>query len=280
MNMHKDSLVSVVIPSFNGEKYIAETIESCLGQTHSNVEIIVVDDCSADNSVQIVKSFARRNSAVRIFQNEKNLGIAGNCNKGFRQSKGAYLIFIGQDDLLPEDHIEKILSEFDEDTVLVHCNSMVIDSDGKKIRIRNDDEIQINRTVNALYELSRKNFISSCGLIIKREFFEKIEGYDPLFRNFYERLTWIKMAKLGKVKYSTKSMAFHRKHDANITNTFNDKKVMPVIREYKKHCRAVAYDGKLFSFKQKLLYFYKGIEQGFKFKLKMLLFSKINKGLD
>ncbi len=271
MKLQEDRLVSIVIPSFNGERYLAETLESCLRQTYRNIEIIVVDDGSSDNSVKIAKSFAASDATISVFENKNNLGISANCNKGFHLSAGCFVLFLGHDDKLPEDHIAKITSEFDDSTAFVHCNSIHIDGDGNEIKVKKDDKLQIKKTDNILYELSRSNFISSCGLIINREFFDKVGGYDCYFWNFYEWLTWIKLAKLGNVKYSVRSKAFYRKHDTNITKTFKGKKVIRKLHAYKKHCRSMAYEGSRFSLKQKVLYFCKLIKQEVRYKIRMTL---------
>jgi len=97
------ALVSIIIPVYNGEKYLTKAIQSALGQTWANKEIIVVDDGSADSSVQIAKGFGSNN--VKIIQ-QKNAGAAAARNAGLTEARGEYIQFLDADDLLSPDKIE------------------------------------------------------------------------------------------------------------------------------------------------------------------------------
>jgi glycosyltransferase involved in cell wall biosynthesis len=156
-------MVSIIIPTYNGEKYIKETIDSCLSQTYKELEIIVIDDCSNDSTVKILKEYGNK---INLYLNKTNQGISKNINKGVKVSKGKYFIFLGHDDLLPKNHIEIMIKEFNNnDIVSVHCNSFLIDSNGNKIGFIREDYKQFKKTDNCLFELSLDNFISSCGTV-------------------------------------------------------------------------------------------------------------------
>lgn len=103
MVLNKCPLVSIIIPNYNSEKYIAESIKSCIGQTYSNIEIIVVDDASNDGSLSIVREF----DGVRIYQNPENKGACYSRNYGIQIAKGKYLKFLDADDILVNDSIER-----------------------------------------------------------------------------------------------------------------------------------------------------------------------------
>src|SRR5471030_2045816 len=96
-------LVSIVIPSYNAEKYLSETIQSALNQTWQHKEIIVVDDGSTDDSLQIAESF--KSEIVKVFV-QKNKGASAARNTGLREAKGDYIQFLDADDLLSPDKIE------------------------------------------------------------------------------------------------------------------------------------------------------------------------------
>jgi len=105
----KGPLVSVIIPVFNGEKYLREAIESVLGQTYPSIEVIVVDDGSTDNSAGIAKSFAPQ---VRyIYKN--NGGVSSALNRGIELSQGSFLAFLDADDLWKEDKLMRQMAVFD-----------------------------------------------------------------------------------------------------------------------------------------------------------------------
>ena len=82
-------LVSICIPVYNGEKYLAQALESCIGQTYPNVEIIVCDDRSSDNSLEVIAALS--SPLIRIHQNEKNLGLVGNWKKCIEMAKGEWI---------------------------------------------------------------------------------------------------------------------------------------------------------------------------------------------
>ena len=90
-------LVSVIMPSYNSSKYIEASIKSVLGQTYKNIELIIVDDCSSDNTVEIIKSFS--DTRIRLFINETNQGAALSRNKALREAKGNYIAFLDSDDV-------------------------------------------------------------------------------------------------------------------------------------------------------------------------------------
>lgn len=96
--MTQDSLISIIIPVYNAENYIKDTIESILAQDYSNFEVILVNDCSTDNSVEIIDSY-REDSRIRLINNSRNCGAAESRNVGICQAKGDYIAFIDSDDI-------------------------------------------------------------------------------------------------------------------------------------------------------------------------------------
>lgn len=110
--MSSNPLISIGIISFNNESYISTCIESCLSQTYENIEIIIADDASSDNSVQIIKEYALLYpSKITFISSQKNCGIATNFNKAVRASKGEWFKPIACDDVLFDDCIENYMKE-------------------------------------------------------------------------------------------------------------------------------------------------------------------------
>lgn len=105
-------LVSIVMPSYNSEKYIKDSIQSVLDQTYINWELLIVDDCSSDKTVDIIKSF--KDERIKFFQNDKNSGAAVSRNKALREAKGKWIAFLDSDDMwLPtklEEQLEFMIS--------------------------------------------------------------------------------------------------------------------------------------------------------------------------
>ncbi|RAX52450.1 hypothetical protein CCY99_07310 [Helicobacter sp. 16-1353] len=92
--------ISIIIPAYNIERYIKRALDSCINQTLGDIEIIVVDDCGSDSSIEIAKSYAKRDSRIRIIHNPKNLGTFNARLQGINNAKGEYLLFLDGDDYL------------------------------------------------------------------------------------------------------------------------------------------------------------------------------------
>ena len=131
-------LVSVCIPTYNSQSFILDTIESVLQQSYQNLEVIICDDCSHDQTVEIIRSI--QDARIKLFQNETNLGIEGNWNKTLLKASGHYAKVMGADDILASDCIQKQVAVFEDpthdDVVLVSSHKNVIDERGKIVITR------------------------------------------------------------------------------------------------------------------------------------------------
>lgn len=103
-----DGLVSIIMPSWNTANFITESIESVKNQTYTNWELLIVDDCSTDNSDEIVKPFLE-DSRIKYFKNEKNSGAALSRNRALREAKGEWIAFLDSDDLWKPTKLERQL---------------------------------------------------------------------------------------------------------------------------------------------------------------------------
>ncbi|MBH8561051.1 glycosyltransferase family 2 protein [Nostoc sp. CENA67] len=115
--MNKQPLVSIIIPSYNSEKYIREALESCLQQTYKHIEVIVVNDGSTDNSPSIIEDFAACYPEVIKNYTKQNGGSASARNLGVKKSQGEYFLFLDTDDVLMNDAIESLIMGIQEQKV-------------------------------------------------------------------------------------------------------------------------------------------------------------------
>lgn len=121
-----NKIVSVVIPIYNVEKYIKQCLESIINQTYQNLEIICVDDCGIDNSMNLVKLFAEKDKRIKIIYNEKNLGLGATRNNGINNATGEYIYFIDSDDFIDLNYIEQLVLEIEKNQVSVVCNNKIL----------------------------------------------------------------------------------------------------------------------------------------------------------
>lgn len=103
----QDSLVSIITPAYNAEKFIAETIESVLNQTYQNWEMIIVNDCSKDDTEKIVQSYILKDKRIRLINLENNGGVASARNVAIKNAKGRYIAFLDSDDLWIKEKLQK-----------------------------------------------------------------------------------------------------------------------------------------------------------------------------
>lgn len=133
--MNSKPKISVIMAVHNGEKYLAEAIESILNQTFEDFEFIIIDDSSKDNSLKIIKEYAKKDSKIKIIKNNKNLKLAGSLNRGLKIAKGKYIARMDADDIsLPERlEIQYSYLEENKDIFLVGTSWITINSEGKQI---------------------------------------------------------------------------------------------------------------------------------------------------
>ena len=127
-----DSLVSIIMPSYNTAGYIAESIQSVLAQTYNNWELIIVDDCSPDNTDEVVKPFLA-DLRIKYLKNEKNSGAAVSRNRALREAKGKWIAFLDSDDLWMPEKLEKQIKFMEKNNYhFSYTKYAEIDTDGKR----------------------------------------------------------------------------------------------------------------------------------------------------
>jgi len=126
-------LISIVLPTYNGSKYIAQSIESCLQQTYPNFELIIVDDCSTDNTPDIVHGFAQKDNRIRYIRNEKNKKLPLSLNTGFEAAGGKYFTWTSDDNYYAPTALAEMVKVLESDNAygLVYANYTTIDDNGK-----------------------------------------------------------------------------------------------------------------------------------------------------
>jgi glycosyltransferase involved in cell wall biosynthesis len=115
MKTNKNDLVSVIIPAYKSEKYIENCLDSVINQTYSNIEIIVVNDCSPDNLEEIVLKYQKKDSRIIYLKNEVNMGVGPTRNKGIDKASGKYLYFLDSDDHILPNCIEELYNVVNEE---------------------------------------------------------------------------------------------------------------------------------------------------------------------
>lgn len=145
-----NELVSIIMPSYNTAKFIRETIESVQAQTYTNWELIIVDDCSSDDTDAVVSEFT--DLRIHYFKNEKNSGAAVSRNRALREAKGRWIAFLDSDDLWMPDKLEKQIRFMMENSCFFsYTNYIEIDEDSKPLGVKVTGPKRINKTCMFAY---------------------------------------------------------------------------------------------------------------------------------
>lgn len=132
--MVENPLVSIILPVYNGEKYLEQSIESCLNQTYNNIELIVVNDCSTDSSLQIIKRYCTKDTRVKLVNNPINKKLPASLNIGHNFSKGEYITWTSDDNFYDPLAIEVMLETIKSKNVdIVYANYNLIDEQGERV---------------------------------------------------------------------------------------------------------------------------------------------------
>jgi len=185
-------MVSVVIPVYNDEKYIRESVESALNQEYKNLEVIVVDDGSSDLTPKILQNFGGRIHYIR----QENSGTAAALNKGIQKAKGQLIAWLSSDDLFLPKKIKHQVDRFSESPslALVYTDWIMIDYCGEQMKVVHCPCPPAERFV---IEMLKKNFLNGSSVIIRRECFEKVGYFDETLPTDSDGDMWFRMLKNG-----------------------------------------------------------------------------------
>lgn len=131
-------IVSVCIPVRNGDQYIGQAVASVLEQSYPNLEVVIVDNCSTDNTASLVRELAQSDSRIRFYKNDRDLGLVGNLNACLWHARGDYIKFVMSDDMLMHDCLSKMVGAFEEQpsAILVVAGRDIVDVSGNRTGLR------------------------------------------------------------------------------------------------------------------------------------------------
>ncbi|WP_338553365.1 glycosyltransferase [Paenibacillus sp. KS-LC4] len=221
--------VTAVVPVYNAEKYIGKTLESLLNQTCPLDEIIIIDDCSTDDTLEIIKnSLAERNgSTIRVVRNEKNSGASFSRNRGIELSKTEWILFMDADDVGESHLVERLLERYNHYTMdrcepylLIHSAYSQINELGSKSELITRFQ-QVGAEEILGYELVR-NHIYLSGTLVKRDALVECGGFDPGITYCEDWDLWLKLAAKGGFVYVDEPLFYVRRHSTNVSKNIQD----------------------------------------------------------
>ncbi|MGR6117769.1 glycosyltransferase family 2 protein [Aeribacillus composti] len=205
--------VSIIIPTHNSEKYIGDTLNSVLSQTYRNIEVLVVDDASTDNTISIIKNISNLDDRVKIIQLKVNSGAAVARNTGIKNATGRFIAFIDADDLWKKDKLEKQINfMLKNDIAFSFTDYELIDYKGESLkkRIRMPKKINYNG-------LLKNTIIQTCTVILDTKKISRIEM--PNLRRGQDFATWLSILKEVQYAYAlNESLAYYRRTPGSLSS--------------------------------------------------------------
>ena len=224
-------LVSIIIPAYNSEKYIAETLTSVLSQAYRPIEIIVVDDGSTDKTAKILKGCqtdkTNESSEINLtYIYQQNSGPSKARNTGIKAAKGEYIAFLDADDLWTKTKLEKQVNYMtnNSDVSLVFGDMSVFDSKGiiidssfKKYGYPQCDEGR--KVLNAFENLLERNYISTGTVFLKKGCFNKAGYFDESIRHGEDYDLWLRVSLMYEIGCIPEVLRLKRMHDSNLSKS-------------------------------------------------------------
>lgn len=208
-------LVSVVIPVYNGERFLKESLESVFAQTCHDYEVVCVDDGSTDGSCSLLEQYGAR---VRVIQQE-NAGQSAARNAGVRQATGAFVAFLDQDDLwYPSKLAQQVaVLNAEADVALVHCNYDRIDGDGRVLVAGAALAERASDLASPLGRLIGEVLVFPSAMMVRRDVFQRVGGFDPELRGFEDFDLIARLKQQGRFVLLNESGMAYRLHAEGFT---------------------------------------------------------------
>lgn len=230
--MQQNNLVTVICTCYNHEKYAIKSIQSVINQTYKNIQLIVVDDFSQDNSVKIIANFLLNYPSIQFIKNNNNLGVTKSFNNAMQNAKGQFIIDLAADDVLMPNCIEKQVAKFINSQYknlgLVYGNVENIDENDNFIsnyfEINNQKNVIKPRVTGNAYlsVIQPGNSICSVSAIYSREIFDTLKGYDENLA--YEDLDfWVRLSNQYEIDFIDEFLVQKRYVKNSLGNQFEGK---------------------------------------------------------
>ena len=212
--------VSIVIPSYNHARYLAQSIESALSQSFRDFELLIIDDASDDNSRDIIQQYAQQDDRIKYWFHEQNQGIPSTFNEGLQHASGKFYASLGSDDIwLPRKLETQVALLKENEELVVWSEGQIIDTAGKptgELFTERHHAAEKQKSGNIFEELLQGNFIFGTSLIVKRENALRIKFNESL-KYLNDFLFAVELAEKYHFYFIPTPLAQYRIHGENIT---------------------------------------------------------------
>lgn len=215
--------ISIIIPVYNGKNFLRKAIDSALAQTYKNIEVIVVNDGSSDDTKSIMDSYGD----VIISIHKQNGGVSSALNLGIQKMSGEYFAWLSHDDVLKPDACDmyiSLLQECDRETV-IYSNYDIIDKDGKVYNSTNFEAIYSLKELEMSVYPVISGFVNGCACLIHKNHFKRVGLFDESLKITQDNDMWFRIFRNSKIKFCTEivsSKRYHPEQDSKTKNVYPD----------------------------------------------------------
>jgi glycosyltransferase involved in cell wall biosynthesis len=213
--------VSICLPMYNGEKFLAQAIESVLAQTHENFELLIADDRSSDRSYALAERYAKNDKRIVLWINERNTGIFANYNECLKRASGEYIKLFAQDDVLEKTCVEKLATVLQdhEKVGLVSCARTVIDNNGIESGVERFFEQDVSISGIQVIKDYVRSFVyrvgTPCQVMFRKEHMGT--GFDPGYYLSGDIEYFLHILEEGDFFYLSEPLVKFRRHPGSVT---------------------------------------------------------------
>ena len=221
--MAQGSRISIVLPTYNGSRYLREAIQSCLDQSYEDWELIVVDDASTDETPSIIAAFAAQDERIRAIRNQTNRMLPGSLNVGFAAARGELLSWTSDDNLYRPHAMAMMAAVLEENPAVgfVYSGMNVIDGEGRPLGPA--------AWVAPPDQLPRASCIGA-SFLYRRGVMERVGRYDESLPLVEDYDFWMRVSRQARMHYLPEDLYLYRTHDRSLTATRHDAAVLAFIR--------------------------------------------------
>lgn len=246
--IHTNPLVSIIVITYNSSEYVLETLESAKVQTYPNIELIISDDCSTDDTVEICRKWLEKNKErfvrTELITVEKNAGVSANCNRGLYASKGEWLKYIAGDDLLIDKCISLyigFITRFN-DSMIVHSSAISKNKNNETRIIKPKKHIVTSSQKKQYKFLLKDNWILAPTTFINRNILIQNEGFNIKYRMIEDYPLWIKLFQENiQFSYLDEPTVIYRENPTSLTNNMIGSSRKQYIISYLRVYRDLVY---------------------------------------